>query len=353
MFPKSKTYFYEDKPLFGLDIDHNTLRVMQLDMSGAIPQLGGYGSVSFDSGAIASSVIVKPELIASATQRLFEDELIGDISTNRVAVSLPASRALSRVLQLPKMNAKDIEEAIQTEAAQYIPNTDSLYLDHTLLREDNENIEVLIVAMPKNIVDSYLVLTRMLGLEAVLFDTTIGASARLFAYGQPNSIPSVLVDFGADATDVTVLNGGLVVTSAVPFGEDAMTLAIAKASHLAPRDAAELATKTPTNPASKQLNPTLQPFMEQLVREIRRSIRYYQQRYINEQPIGQIVIMGGGARTPGLEAYLTDGLRLPARTLDLAEHISAGHLPAIKPLQRMSYVTAAGLGLANPAEVFA
>jgi type IV pilus assembly protein PilM len=349
------TYFFEDKPLFGLDIGHDTLRVMQFDMGHKIPRLKGYGSIAFDSSAIEDGVIVKPELIAKVAVSLFHKELIGDISSNRVALSLPAARAFTRAVRLPKMSTKDIDDAVQTEVEQYMPtHGDELYFDYTPLREDSEGIEVFVVAMPKKIVDSYLVLTRMMGLEPVLLDTAIGASAQLFAHDKQSDIPSVLIDFGAKSTDITVFDHGLVVTGTVAFGGDDITATIARSLRVTPREAIMLKSKYGLSPSvvQKQVLAAMDSSLELLLKEIRRTIRYYEQRYIKEPAIGQVVTMGGGANMPGLSDYLTERLRLPVRSFDPATHIDFGHLHPFYNADRMSYVTVAGLAATNPAEVF-
>jgi len=351
----TKTYFFEDKSLFGLDVGHDMLRVVQFDLGRKTPRLKGYGSVVFDRSALDEGVIVKPELIAKAAVNLFKKDLVGDISTKRVAVSVPAARALTRAVRLPKMNSKDMDEAVRTQAEQYIATSiDNVYFDYTTIREDKEDIEVFIVAIPKKIVDSYLVLTRMLGLDAILFDTAIGASARLFAHDKQSDIPSVLVDFGAESTDITVFNHGLVVTGTVAFGGDDVTTAIAKGLRITPHEAVMLKSKYGLSKSvvQKQVMAVMAPSLELLGKEIRRTIRYYEQRYDKEPPIGQIVTMGGGANMPGLADYLTDQLRLPARTFDPVSHIDFGHLRPFYRADRMTYVTAAGLAITNPAEIF-
>lgn len=352
---RSKTYFFEDKPIFGLDVGHDMLRVVQFDMGHSTPKLKGYGSVAFDPTAVVDGVVVKPELVAKSAVALFHKELTGDISTKRVAVSLPAARALTRAVQLPKMSQKDINEAVQTEAEQYLPvNAQDLYLDYTTIREDEDGIEVFVVAMPKKIVDSYLTLTRMMGLEAVLFDTAIGASAQLFALDKQSGIPSVLVDFGAKSSDITVFNHGLVVTGTVPYGGDDITITIAKSLRVTPHEAVMLKSKygLSMSAVQKQVTTAIEPALEQLIKEIRRTIRYYEQRYPKEPPIGQVITMGGGANMPGLADYLTEKLRLPTRTFDPAAHIDFGHLRPFYNADRMSYVTAAGLAVTDPKEIF-
>ncbi|HSX35760.1 MAG TPA: type IV pilus assembly protein PilM [Patescibacteria group bacterium] len=350
------TYFFEDKPLFGLDIGHQLLRVMQVDLGHKVPLLKGYGSAAFESSAIVDGVIVRPELIAKVSVKMFNEELIGTINTNRVAISLPASRAITRAVQLPKMTAKDIDEAVQTEIEQYIPNrNEELYVDYTIIREEGNDMDVFVVAMPKKIVDSYLVLARMLGLEPVLFDTSIGANARLFAHDKHSNIPSVLIDFGTESANITVVNHGLVVTGTVAFGGDNITQTISEHLHVTPAEAVMLKTKygLSSSAAQEQIVTALQPALELLIKETRRTVRYYEQRYIKEPPIGQIITMGGGANMPGLADYLTEQLRLPVRSFGPATHIQFGALPPFKHADRMSYATVAGLAVTNPAEIFA
>ncbi|HEV2403375.1 MAG TPA: pilus assembly protein PilM [Candidatus Saccharimonadales bacterium] len=350
------TYFFEDKPLFGMDIGHDMLRVMQLDIGRKVPRVKGYGSIAFDPSAISKGVIVKPELIAKATANLFRKELVGDIGTRRVAVSLPVRWALTRAVQLPKMTAKDMDEAVRTEMEQYFPlSADNLYLDYTTLRQSDEGSEVFVVAMPQKIVDSYLALTKLLGLEAVLFDTATGAAARLFARDRDSSIPSVLIDFGSTTTDITVFNHGLLVTGTVAFGGDDITKVIANATQVNSREAVVIKSEygIAASDFQKQIAPALASSLELLLKEVRRTIRYYEQRYSKEPPIGQIVTMGGGANTPGLADFLTDHLRLPARTISLRNQIDFGHLRPIYSADLMTFVTSAGLALTDPAEVFA
>lgn len=351
-----RPYFFDDKPLFGLDVGHDELRVIQFDIRQPRPLLKGYGTIGFPPESMIDDVIVKPELVAKAAQQLFSKQLIGDISTKRVAVSLPASRALTRAVQLPKMNPKDIDEAVKTEIEQYLPiQSANMYVDYTRLRESDDSIEVFVVAMPQKIVDSYLDLTRLMGLEAVLFDTAIGASAHLFALDPLSKVPTVLVDFGSTTTDITIFNHGLVVTGTVAFGGDDVTVAIARTLRVTPNEAIMLKSRYGLGESvfQKQIMTAVETPLASLIKEIRRTIRYYEQRYTKEEPIAGIVTMGGGANMPGLNEYLTQQLNLHTQTFDPIARIDVGHLQSFYRADRMTYVTAAGLAITKPAEIFA
>jgi type IV pilus assembly protein PilM len=352
---KPKTYFFVDKPLFGLDIGHDQLRVVELDMGHTVPVLKAYGMIGFDPKAVVDGVIVKPELIAKVVVKLFRGGLVGKIDTNRVAIALPANRALTCVIQIPHMNPKDVYDAVRTEAEQFIPiSADDLYFDYNTLRDNVDGVEIFVVAMPKKIVDSYLILTRMLGLEAVLFDTAIGASARLFARDTRSNMPSVLVDFGAVSTDITVFSHGLVVTGTVVFGGDHITRTIAKTLNITDHEATVIKSRYGLSVSGhqKQIKSALLPSLELLIKEIRRALRYYEQRYKTEPPIGQVIVIGGGGNMPGLVEFLTDRLYLPARTFDPSIYIEFSHLKEFKKADHMAYITAAGLAITNPVELF-
>ena len=352
---KSKIYLYEDRPLFGLDIGHGSLRVMQIDRAHSRPKLVGYGAASFNPTAIVDGVIEKPEIIAEAAQQLFKHHLIGDITTKRVAVSLPVARAFTRSMYVPNLTTKEAAEAVRTEAEQYIPAAiDDLYLDYSHAKVGQKNNELFLVAMPKRIVDSYLTLTKLLGLEAILFETSIGAGAQLFGKDTQKDVPSVLIDFGSDSADITVYNGGLVVSGTVACGGEEITELISKALDVTPKEANIIKSKYGLGYSKKQtqIEKSLEPLMNLLLKEIRRTVRYYEERSESKQTIGQVIIMGGGANMPGLAEYLTNNLRLAVRAFDPTTHIDFGRLQPFSPHERMSYVTVAGLGLTDPAKVF-
>src|SRR4051812_44501788 len=103
----NNTYFYHDKPVFGLDVGFSSLKVMQSSLHKSHQLVTGYGVTSFDSRAIKDGVIVEPEIIAKAAYELFNKNLIGDITTRRVVLAVPAARTFTRTVTLPKLNNKD------------------------------------------------------------------------------------------------------------------------------------------------------------------------------------------------------------------------------------------------------
>lgn len=350
---------FQNKPVFGLDIGHGSLKVMQVDdrspLTNKIPDVVGYGTITFDSTAIDNGVIVKPEVIAKELHKLFNSELIGDITTRRVAVSIPTYRSFSRSMQLPKLPAKELMEAVRMEAEQYVPlPLDELYLDYTITGTSKEECEIFSIGVPKEIVDSYLVLARIAGLEPVLVETTMASASRLFARDKYSDITSIIIDFGSLSADVSIFNKTTLVTGTVPAGGLIFTNNIKDSLGVTLAEAGVIKTKYGLSVSKRQreITKALEPTLSKLDKEIKRMIRYHEERYGTEKPIGQVIMLGGGSNMPGLSDYLTNALRLPVRVHDPWQYLVYKGLQAPSRPDKPMYSTVAGLCLVNPREIF-
>ena len=355
--------FFRQKPLFGLDIGNGSLKVMQISegqhdphaKNYQQPHVIGYGTITFDKAAIDNGVVVQPEIIAKATNELFKQHLVGDITTERVAMTIPAYRTFTRSIQLPQLKAKELHDAVMLEAEQYIPlPLEELYLDYQQIRQVKDQSEVLAVAVPKNIVDSYVELARILGLEAVLIETTMGASARLFSQDKQSDVPTVIIDFGSLSSDISVYDKGILAASTVPGGGQVFTNSIQEKLKVTPEEAQLIKTKYGLGLSKRQdeIKVALEPTLAQIVKEIRRMIRYYDEHYGSERPIKQLVTLGGGANMPGLSEYLTNALRLAVRSCDPWQYLQYKGLQPPSNADKPMFATAAGLSLVPSREVF-
>lgn len=346
--------FFKDKSIFGLDIGYGSLKVMQID-SGARHNVTGYGAATFDPAAVQDGVVVDLENVAKAAKELFSGGLTGDITTSRVILSVPASRAFNRNVHLPNLSKKELMQAVAQEVDQYVPiPNNELYTDFTKIRTGPEESEYLIVAAPKKIVDSHIQLAQILGLEVVGVQTTIDASGRLFLQSENSNIPSVLIDFGSNSADLTIYDQGLIVTGTVPVGGDQFTKLIASTLNVTHQEAHIIKTKygLGVSKKQKQITEGLTPTLELITKEIRRMIRYYEERSGSEQKVTQVVTMGGGANMPGLSDFITGALRIPTRTCDPWQNLHFHRLQPPNAAEKSMYVTAAGLGLTQPKELF-
>lgn len=356
-------YFLHDEPIFGLDIGQSSLKVMQLGNDPNLKgkdhdlhsQIIGYGFTTFDSSAQKDGAVVKPDVVAKAALQMFNHHLIGDITTRRVAIAVPAYRTFTRSLRLPNLKPSQLREAVELEAEQYISlPLEELYLDYEIVKQTADGIELFVVAVPKNIVDSYLELAQILGLETVLIEPTLSSSARLFSLDKQSDVASIIIDFGSQSADISIFDKTVVVTGTVQGGGVNFTESIKNKLHITSEEAGLIKTRYGLGASKKQadIKQALEPTLQQIIKEIQRMVRYYEERYGSERPIQQIVALGGGANMPGLSEYMTEAMRLAVRPIDPWKYLSHKGLQPPSDADKPMYATVAGLSLARPKEIF-
>jgi type IV pilus assembly protein PilM len=346
---------YKDKPLFGLDIGFSSIKVMQIVDHGKKQQVVGYGIAPYTPKAIKDGVIEDLEGIAKVTKELFEKDIIGSITTRRVALTVPVAKTYNRIVTLPSMSKKDLSSAVLMETSQYVPvPVDELYVDYAITSQNKENVELLVVAVPRKIIDSYMSYANMLGLEVCAIETTISAASRLVAHSEREKSPTILIDFGSVSVDITIYDQQLVVTGTVAGGGDTFTELIAKKLDVSHQVAHTVKTKYGLGVSKKQkdIQEALDPILSSLTKEVKKMLRYYEDRASSKQKINQVITMGGGANMPGLSEYITNELRLPARMCDPWKHLEFDKLQPPSELEKSVFVTAAGLALINPKDAW-
>ena len=350
--------FYKDRPLFGFDIGHNTIKVVQFERGhNSHLKVVGYGYNTFNEAAMKDGAITDIKSMAASTHPLLTQMMVGTITTNRVAVSIPASRSFTRILTLPYMEGDDLTQAVQLEAEQYIPIPPAeLYIDHEVTKViagtspgADRQIEVVMVAAPKKIVDSYLNLLDVLGLEAALIEPSLVANARAYAHNHPTAKPLLLIDFGSRSSDINIFDGSLRVAGTIDGGGDGMTDAIAKAFKVTTHQAYILKTRYGLKPGPKQkdIKTALAPMMDNLVKEINKMLRYYKDREAGVKDIEGITMSGGGANLPGLSEYLTAQVKINTLVDNPWEKADFGRFQQPHHLESTIYTTAVGLALSG------
>ncbi len=342
--------------MFGFDIGRSSIKVMQINETAKGAVVVGYGTTTFDPSAIKDGVIIDPEIIIKAAYELLEHNIVGHLTTRHVAASLPNAHSFSRVITLPKMNLKDLSSAVELEVDQSIPlAVEDLYYDFSIVRTlDDGSLEVQIVACPKDIVDSYVLVFRALGLEVGLIESNISAVTRIVIHAEAHEVPTLIVDIGSTACDLSIYDGSAIrATGTVDCSGERITQNISDALEISLQQAHSIKTRYGLELSKKQdkIVKAAEPELNKLIGEIRKVIRYFSDRESAGGAIGQIIILGGGANLPGLSTYITDRTRVPTRLCAPWNNVSFGHLQPPHELETTLYTTASGLSMVKPQEL--
>jgi len=311
----------------GLDLGHHAIKAAQIEKHGSEWKVTKSGSAPTPDGAIKDGVVIDQEATAAAIKQLLKDS---HIHATVCHIAVAGGAVVVRPVKIPKMAEAALRKSIKFEASRYVPSTiEDSFIDFEIVRPVDENqMEVLFVAAPKDIVESRIETCERAGLSVESVDVESFASYRVLVEAmEASENPEetlALVDIGASGTNLSVVsNGAFAMTRSIPNGGQALTEALKSYFKLSDADAetgkAQLDfTDLITEGAPKENPPlrVLQPHVDDLVREIRRSLNYFQSQQAEGQQqvhVDRVILTGGGSNLNGLPEYVEH--KLTVRTV--------------------------------------
>ena len=209
--------------------------------------------------------------------------------------------------------------------------------------------------MPKAIVDPSVNAARQAGLTPVMVEPSINAVARVIKATEEGNLSTLIVDIGPASTDIAVLEGGAIrVSGGLGIGGNTFTLDIAKKLNVALENAHQLKVLNGLNPGPRQskIEAALKPSLNRIATEIRKVIRYYNERLNEEHKIEQVLIVGGGSNVPGIGEFFTNELVMAARVASPWQKLDFGKLQEPSKQFRPRYITVAGLASVKQEDIW-
>jgi type IV pilus assembly protein PilM len=346
--------FYKDKPIIGLDISQTGIKVMAVDSKKWL--VLGYGSVDLDPAKVQKSLESNDNYLADNIASLLSDKVIGQLPSDQAIVGIPTSRTFSRTFSVPTKAEATLSDAVEIEVDQYIPiPIGSLYVDYGVIERRKDELSVIMSAVPKTLVDSCLTATRAAGLQPIMVEPSINAVARVIESTEEGHLPTLIVDIGPASTDIAVLDGGAIrISGGLGIGGNTFTLDIAKKLGVALENAHQLKVLNglSAGPRRAKITAALQPSLQRIATEIRKVIRYYNERISDDRKLEQMIIVGGGSNVPGIGDYFTNELVMPARVASPWQKLDFGKLPQPNKQFRPRYISVAGLASVDQKEVW-
>jgi type IV pilus assembly protein PilM len=346
--------FYRDKPLIGLDIGQTNIKVMAVDPKKWL--VLGYGSIDLDPAKIQKSLEGHDSYLAESLQTLLSEKLIGSLSSNHTAIGIPTNRTFSRTFTVPTKAEKTLADAIEVEVDQYIPiPMSSLYVDYEVIERTKDQLTVIMAAVPKVLVDSCMQAAHAANLRPITVEPSINSVARLLETTEEGHLTTLIVDIGPASTDIAVLEGGAIrVSGGLSIGGNTFTLDIAKKLNVALENAHQLKVLNglSAGPRQAKITSALQPSLQRILTEVRKVIRYYNERLTDDRKLEQVLVVGGGSNVPGIGDYFTNELVMPARVASPWQRLDFGKLPQPSRQLRPRYITVAGLASVDQRELW-
>lgn len=345
--------FYKDKPIIGLDISQTSLKLMAVNARKWT--VLGYGTLDVDPAKLQQSLDTDGAYLADQLTKLIETKVVGQLPSNHVVMSIPASRTYSRSIMLPGDTKGDLLDAVRLEAEQSIPvPVDQLYIDYEVTSRTEEDIFAYTCAAPRHIVDTCIAAAERAGLKTIVVEPSMNAVARLLKASEQGDLPTIIVDIGAANTDVAVLDSTIKVTGGVAVGGNTLTLDISNSLKISLEQAHQLKVLNGLNTSSQQrkITKAVDPSLQKIVGEIKKIMRYYEERVPGARKLEQVLIIGGGSNMPGIGDYFTENLMLASRIASPWQLLNFAKLPQPARQFKPRYISVAGLALVKQKEIW-
>lgn len=302
---------------FGLDVGSYRLKVVQLTRSGDQYRLAAIGSCPSTQKGLLSEAESDLTALAEAIKKLYQET---KITTKNVVVSLPQDQVFTQVITLPKLSEEELSSALKWEAEQYVPiPLAEVTLAHQIVgttKEDmKEKLEVLLVAAPTRLINKLVQVLNTAGINPVSLETEILALVRSLVGS--NSEVSLLVDLGAKATDMAIVDGGAVVfTRSIPTAGEALTRAVATGLGLGAEQAEAYKKAYGLDPGKLKgkVSGAIEPILDVIVKEMENTLQFYQAE--KGKTARRVLLAGGTAGLPEVVGLLAEKLSLEVQLGD-------------------------------------
>jgi type IV pilus assembly protein PilM len=249
---------------------------------------------------------------------------MGGFKVKDVATSVSGHSVIVKRIQLPSQSKDELDETIKWEAEQYIPfDINEVNLDYQILQEESVDgqMDVLLVAAKKDLIDDYLGVVSDAGMNLAVMDVDAFALGNMYEANYDASGAVAIVDIGASVININVMNGAIpVFTRDITSGGNQYTEEIQKTLNVSFEEAERIKVGSDGDEVSKDVVPqeveeAMREVSEQLLGEIQRSLDFYRATASNV-PLQRVLLCGGAAHVPGLDRLFEERVEIPFEVAD-------------------------------------
>jgi len=294
---------------FGLDISDRSVEIIELEKFFRFSVVT-YGRVELPEGVIEDGKILDQNILAEKIKKLLKDAK-PKVSTNKVILSLPESQVFVHCFTVDsKLKSGALSSIITEKASLALPiNIDKTYWDfiEKPLADKTQKL-IMFIGVPKDVANSYVKFCNSIGLEVVSLCVESLSLARTILKSSPKQ--SLIMDIGSKATNISFFdsNDKISMSVTIPVAGESMTEAVNNGLKLEKAEAEALKIKLGfKNDKENTVRPIILPVMEEILKETKEAIEYYERTF--NQKLDDVYIIGGGAMLPAITDIIKDYLK--------------------------------------------
>ncbi|HAR98098.1 MAG TPA: pilus assembly protein PilM [Syntrophus sp. (in: bacteria)] len=341
------------KKLVGLDVGSSALKLAEVVQTPKGFVLDNFHQTPLPRGVITDGAVTAPDILTQHIKDLYKK---AGCKRKAIATSLSSHAAIVKKVNLAQMEENELRELIHDEAGKYLPfdSMDDVLFDFQILGENEYNpnqMDVLIVAAKKDIVEGFTGAIEKAGLPVVIMDVDSFALEHMYEqnYDFEETDVAALINIGASITNINVvLNGGSIFTRDFTLGGNAVTEALQEKLGVTFEEAEKIKLEGVRGGEmeEREFNDSLLQLADPICSEIERSLDYFRSTY-GGGDIRKVLLCGGSANIPGIAQELSQRLNIETEVVNPFQKIGYNK-KVIDPgqIQSIGPVAAVGVGLA-------
>ncbi|MEO0886355.1 MAG: type IV pilus assembly protein PilM [Cyanobacteria bacterium J06648_10] len=356
-----KSLFSKKSSGVGIELTPERINVVRLKKQGQKLKLQTLATAEVPEGVFEEGQIVDSPTMAEIIQSTLAEN---KIKVTQASTAVPG-RAVTRVILVPsELDDDELREMVlNQEASLYLPfprdeaDVDYQKVGYVIDEDGIEKVRVLLVAVKRDITDSYTETFAQAGLSLNVLETssfalirTIREQLRQFTSQEAVAI----VDIQFESTEISiVVDGTPHFSRTVPLGTSQIQTALSRAMNLPPSRNADLlqGMSIPPGPISGGPKSGMNPGTAAMLRvvgelsdELRRSIDFYLNQG-EDMEVAQLLLAGPGGAIGNLDEFFSQRLGLPASVIDPVDSLAIETDEEMSLAERSGLATALGLGL--------
>ncbi len=338
-----KLFGQSKQSLIGIDVSSSACKVLELSKADDHIRVERYAVEPLPQNSVVEHAITEVEQVAQAVERAVKRS---GTRCRHAAVAVAGAHVITKTIKMPaQLSDTELQTQIEMEADHYLPYPlDEVNMDYQVLgaSEDNaDEMEVLMAACRKEIVDDYVAVIQGPGLTPAVVDIETYAMENAYSLiaehmpggGMEKTV--AILDIGATTTNINVIhNNHSVYSRDHTFGGRQLTEEIQRRYGLSYEEAG-LAKKQGGLPDNYQTD-VLRPFMEAMCQETMRALQFfYSSSPFNS--VDQLLLAGGCAQIPGIDEMVAARIGVaamvanPFASMSLASRIKPQMLASDAP----------------------
>jgi type IV pilus assembly protein PilM len=314
----------KSKSVVGLDIGSNAVKLVQMKESKRGYQLLNFGMIQLPPEAIIDGALMNSTVIVSTIRELVQSQRIRHKETG---IAISGHSVIIKKITLPAMTDEELEESIQWEAEQYIPfDINDVNIDVQVLTPEATEagqMDVLLVAAKKDMINDYLAVVQEAGLTPMVVDVAAFCVENAFEvnYDLPSTDTIVLVNIGASVININVLSDGITsFTRDISMGGNQFTEEIQKQLNVSYDEAEALklgggSAVDADSVVPQEVERVIASVSESLAGEVQRSLDFYAATAADSH-ISRIYLSGGACKLPSLYKVIENKVGVPVEIMN-------------------------------------